>query len=195
MNTTFNLTMEQSQQLIIINECQQGNWSNFGQLYDYYIKRIYSFVYYKTSHKETAEDLVSQTFMKAVSRISQYYADKGTFSSWLYQIAENTVIDHYRKQKPAENIDDVWDLQANINIEEEVEHTRELEELKKYLDILTPEQRKIIVLRVWDELSYKEISEIVNKSEDNCKMIYSRALKSIKNKVPISVLLLLLLQI
>lgn len=54
----------------VISQCQQGQLDGFGQLYDLYIKKIYNFIYYKTHHQQTAEDLTSQTFLKALSKIN-----------------------------------------------------------------------------------------------------------------------------
>ena len=79
----------------ILREYQAGNLEHFGEIYDVYIKKIYNFIYYKTHHKETAEDLTSETFRKALSNIKSFDTHRA-FSSWLYRIAQNTVIDHYR---------------------------------------------------------------------------------------------------
>ena len=91
----------------VIKKCQAGELKQFGQLYDSYIKKIYNFVYYKTWHRQTAEDLTSQTFFKALTKIKQFDEIKGSFSSWLYKIARNTVIDYYRQNKADLNIDDI----------------------------------------------------------------------------------------
>src|SRR6056297_2278284 len=82
-----------------INNCQQGQLDSFNWLYERYIKKIYNFIYYKTMHQETAEDLTSQTFIKALNKINSFDSEQGTFQAWLYKIARNTVIDHYRTQK------------------------------------------------------------------------------------------------
>ncbi|MEK9181005.1 MAG: sigma factor [Patescibacteria group bacterium] len=80
--------MENSESELII-ACQKGELENFGQLYDQYIDKIYRFIYYRTRHKETAEDLTAQTFQKALEGVCGYNAGRGRFSSWLYQIARN----------------------------------------------------------------------------------------------------------
>ena len=68
-----------------IERCQRGDLAGFAVLYDSYVKKIYNFVYYKTMHRETAQDLTSQTFLKAVKNIGSFNAAKGSFSSWLYR--------------------------------------------------------------------------------------------------------------
>ena len=177
----------------IIKECQNGNLEKFGLLYDAYINKIYRFIYYKTHHKETAEDLTSRTFMKALEKIKTFDADKGAFSTWLYQIARNNVIDFYRTKKSDIDINDVWDLSSSDNIERDAEMRQKIEKLESYLAKLPNEQREIIVLRVWEGLSHREISEIMGKSEAGCKMMYVRALKELRSRMPLELLICFLL--
>lgn len=96
--------------LIQLKKCQKGELEAFGFLYDNYIKKIYDFIYYKTHHQETAEDLTNATFMKALENIRKFNLQEAYFPAWLYKIARNTVIDHYRTQKNHNNIDDAWDI-------------------------------------------------------------------------------------
>jgi RNA polymerase sigma-70 factor (ECF subfamily) len=173
--------------------CQKGNNDQFAFLYDKYIKKIYDFVYYKTSHKETAEDIVSQVFFKAIERINTFKVNKGTFQAWLYQIARNSVIDFYRTKKEVANIDDYWSLSDNTDIERDTEARIRLEEVDAYLKKLKPLQREIIIMRVWQGLGYAEISEIIGKSEASCKMLFSRTIKRLRKEMPMEMLIMLLL--
>ncbi|PIS04613.1 MAG: hypothetical protein COT81_05610 [Candidatus Buchananbacteria bacterium CG10_big_fil_rev_8_21_14_0_10_42_9] len=184
----------ETSELQAIQECQQGKLDSFGALYDLYIKKIYNFIYYKTLHKETAEDLTSKTFIKALDKIGTFKIDQGTFSAWIYQIARNNVIDYYRSQKQEIDIEDVWDLSAKP-FKAEVEAKMELEKVQKYIQGIPSEQREIIILRVWEGLSYKEIADIVGKNENNCKVIYSRAMSKLRQQMPLSLLLIFLLNV
>jgi len=165
---------------------QKGETDNFGMLYDAYAGKIYSFIYFKTQHKETAEDLTSRTFMKALDNMESFDFNRGSFSSWLYGIARNNVIDFYRTKKNEYNISDIWDLSSGDDVERDIEARQKLEKIEKYLKKLKSEHREIIILRVWDEMSYKEISEILGKSEASCKMMFSRCIKELKKEMPIS---------
>jgi RNA polymerase sigma-70 factor, ECF subfamily len=169
------------------------NRDNFGQLYDEYVRKIFNFIYYKTHHKETAEDLTSDTFTKAYRKLENFDQNKGKFSTWLYQIARNTVIDFYRVKKIHVNIDDVWDLSEDIDIQRDFDTSQKLKEVKKYLKTLDACQREIVLLRVWDGLSYREISEIVGKDEVNCRVIFSRTLHTLKKEMPAAILAAMLL--
>jgi RNA polymerase sigma-70 factor (ECF subfamily) len=177
----------------LIDKCQNGNLRYFSEIYDLYIKKIYEFIYFKTHHKQIAEDLTSQTFLKSLENINKYDFKKGKFSSWLYAVARNTVIDHYRTQKHDLNIEDAWDLSSDDDIVSDAENKEKIKKLKTHLKKLTGDQRDVIILRVWDNMSYKEISEIIGKSEANCKMIFSRATEKIRKEQIFAVLLCLLL--
>lgn len=179
----------------IINKCQAGDTEAFGRLYDKYIKKIYDFVYYKTHHPETAEDLVSQVFMKALRKITDFKINQGTFQAWIYRIARNTVIDHYRTSKIADNIEDIWDLAGNDDTERDIDTRNKLKEVEAYLTKLKPEQRDIIIMRVWQGMSYQEIALVLAKTEAGCKMVYSRAIRRLRDEVPLAALLYLALYI
>ncbi len=180
--------MEINEKELVAN-CQKGKVEDFSILYYQYVEKIYKFIYYKVQHRETAEDLTSQTFIKALEKINSFSNEKSSFSTWVYAIARNSVIDHYRTKKNNFNIDDVWDLEDNTDIERDADIKGKLEKVEKYLKELKPEQREIIMLRVWEGMSYREIAEITGKSEGNCKMIFFRTVKELKEKMPLELLL------
>lgn len=184
--------LENEKELVI--KSRDGDSQAFGVLYDHYIRRIYNFVFYKTYHKETAEDLTSQTFFKALNNIKSVDPDK-SFSSWLYKIAQNTVIDHYRRDRNHSDIDDIWDISDETDIVGDLDTDRNFKNAQKYLKKLPQIERDIIMMRVWQEMPYKEIAEVVGKSEANCKMIYSRAIKKLRDVVPLAVFILFMLKI
>lgn len=179
----------------IIKKCQLGDLKDFSLLYGTYVKKIYDFIYYRTNHKETAEDLTSRAFMKALEKIGSFDSEKGSFSSWIYRIARNSVIDHYRTKKIDADIADLWDLDSGDDIERDFDTKEKLKKVDEYLKTLKSEQREILIMRVWQEMSYKEIAEILGKSEASCKMSFSRAVTKLKKEMPLSLLLLLLIKL
>lgn len=169
--------MEDKQQFILI--------------YDEYSEKIFRYIHYKTCNRETAEDITSLTFLKAMEKWCQFDQSKGTVSSWLYGIARNLVTDHYRMRGKwgfVGDISDVWGLASNDDILKELMESETRTELRKALGILNAKQREVIMLRLWDDLPYKEIAPILGKSEDNCKMLFSRALKKLKTRLGAAVL-------
>lgn len=174
----------------LIQQAQSGNSQALGMLYDASIKDVYRFIYYKTFHKETAEDLTSKTFLKAFKALSRYNLKKAAFSTWIYTIAHNVVKDHYRQDKETQDIDSIWGLASDEEIEVDVDNQLQLEEILQLLKDLKPQQRELIIMRIWQQLSYKEIAEITGLSEAACKMHYARGIKSLKGSLLLFFILL-----
>lgn len=179
----------------ILAECQAGDVTRFGVLYDSYFERIYSFIYYRVQHKQISEDIASKTFMKALDKIRTFDPKRGTFSSWIYRIARNTVRDHYRTLHGTVDIEAAWDISSGEKVEIDVERRMQLEQVRKYLKALTPEQRAIVTMRIWDGLSFAEIAEVLGKTESGCKMSYSRTMRKLRESLPEAVLVSLLLSL
>jgi RNA polymerase sigma-70 factor (ECF subfamily) len=170
-----------------------GDRKAFAKLYDRFVTPIYRFVYFRVYNKCLAEDLTSQTFLKAVENIAGYDRNKGKFSSWLYRIARNLVIDYYRSRKKTVELDETWEIPSDIDIEDDL-HKKDLaERLKELMDILSGEQREIVVLRLWQELPYSEIALIMGKSEAGCKMMFSRAIVKLRDEADFLALVILFL--
>jgi len=184
--------MEQTDAQLVLS-CQRGALDDFALLYDRYIKDIYRFVYFKTHHKETAEDLTSQSFIKALEHISSFNGEMGSFKSWLYRIARNTVIDHYRARKATVDIEDAWDVASDDDVERDAIAREQLGKVKQYLKDLDAEQRDIVVMRLWEDMPYKEIAMVLGKSEASCKMSFSRTMAKVRKEVLIALLLLLII--
>jgi RNA polymerase sigma-70 factor, ECF subfamily len=170
--------MDQQERDIIVS-CQAGNTEHFGELYDRYIKKIYSFIYYKTLHKQTAQDLTSDVFFKALKNIRSVNPDR-KFSTWLYTIARNTVIDHYRTFRRTGNIEDVWDLKDDTDFTQGLDDAITFDTLKNHLANLSPTQRDIIIMRIWEDMNYEDIAAVIGKSEGNCKVIFSRSIAQLR---------------
>lgn len=164
----------------LVEAVQAGQVREFGELYDRWAQPIYQFLYFKTWHRETAEDLAAQVFLKAFEAIRQFDADKGQFKSWLYRIAHNSVIDYYRTKKVASTIEDAWDLAGDTDIARDTEMVFELERVQAELAKLLPAERQIVIYRVWQGLSHAEIGELLGKSEDAAKVAFSRAIRKLK---------------
>jgi len=165
-----------------VTKCQAGDTVAFGVLYDYYIDKIYRFVYYKTFVKEVAEDITSDVFHKALVKINSFDSSKGVFSAWLYRIARNAVIDYYRSQKFDVPLEDVFEVGAEDRTPESIDALSGLAKVTEYLETLNAKQREIITLRVWEEMSYQEIAAVVGGTEDSVKMAFSRGIRDLREK-------------
>ncbi len=177
----------------LIRSCQAGNLADFDPLYTHYMKPIYGFIYRRTLDRQTAEDITSITFIKALEKIGSYRGDRGVFAAWLYSIARNAITDHFRTAHPHTDIEDAWDLSSDEDVAGKVRDRMSHAELRKALQKLKPAQREIVILRLWDGLSYKEIAQVTGKTEGNCKVIFSRTLDTLRAELPLLVFLALLL--
>jgi RNA polymerase sigma-70 factor (ECF subfamily) len=180
----------------LIEKARQGDREAFGELYDFYVRRIYDFVYYRVGSKEMTEDLTSDIFFKAMAKINSFNPEQknSSFGAWLYRIARNCVIDHYRSHRSTVSFeDDENDLSDNGLLVEDLKQRDDRRVILKYLDILKPEQKELLLLRIWDERSYKEIALITGKSEASLKMAFGRTIKILRQKMPADLLLLCLI--
>lgn len=162
----------------ILRAVRAGERERFAELYDSYADRIYAFVYARVTHRETAEDLTSTVFMKALDRLVSFKG--GSFSAWIYRIARNTVIDHYRTNKPTADLDAIAEPPASTNLEAETHNRDLLARVEARLKLLKPEHQEIVKLRVWDDLPYATIASIVGKSEAAVKMTFARAVAGLQ---------------
>ena len=178
----------------------KGDRRAFAKLYDRYAGRIYAYHYYRSFSRETAEDLTSQTFLKALEGLGEYDGAKGSFSAWLYGIARNCLIDCVRARARSVSLDanpallDAWDLHEDDDFTHDVAERDRWERLKPYFRALPPAAREIIVLRLWDGLSHAEIARLTNRTEASAKMAYSRALAALRTAMPLALFIAVLIQ-
>lgn len=172
-----------------------GDQAAFGVLYDRYLDKIYRFIFYKTFDTPTAEDLTSSTFFKALNKIGTLDLTRGTFSAWIYSIARNTVIDHYRsRHMAAATGEDVFDLSEENRTEETLDAKESLATVHEYLKTLSPLQREIVTLRLWEERSYADIAVIVGGTESSVKMAFSRTIRKLREDLgPLALIALVIL--
>lgn len=182
------------EELTLIEKCKDWQLENFSILYDKYFQKIYNFIYLKVYSREEAEDLTSETFFKALDKIHTFKSDSSaSFQAWIYRIAHNKVVDHYRTKKESTSIEEVIDFKASWeNIPDELFNKMKLEEVVKFMDWLKKEHKDVVVMRIWDNLSYKEIAEVTGLSESNCKKIVSRNLAKINESIVFTLLLLII---
>lgn len=176
----------------LARKSQEGDRGAFAKLYDRYSAKIYAYHYYRTFSRESAEDLCSQTFLKALEGLGGYQSGKGRFIAWLYGIARNCLVDCVRERARTVSLDahevlaDGWSLDERDGFEHDVAERDRWERLKPHLASLDSGARELLILRVWDGLSHAQIAAITGRTEAACKMGYSRALESLRKAMPLS---------
>jgi RNA polymerase sigma-70 factor, ECF subfamily len=166
----------------LIKEAVRGNSSAFGALYDHYQPMIYRFAAVKVSRREEAEDITHQVFLSAWLNIKSYQHRGYPFSSWLYQIARNQIVDHYRAKREETSIDaidpEIFAVPASAHFD--LPMKLEMESVRRGMSKLKADYQDIIILRFIEELSLKETATAMQKTEGAVKLMQHRAIKELK---------------
>lgn len=149
------------------------------QLYRDYHDRIYSYVFHRVNSREDAEDLVSEIFIKVIDKLDTFDESKSGYSTWIYQIAKNQIVDFYRGRKIQEELPE--ELLDDSSLEEGYLNEETLSELATALESLPKAMRDIIIYRYYYEKSLQEISEIMSLSYGAVKLRHRDALARLKD--------------
>lgn len=150
----------------------------FNALYTAYLDEIYRFVFYKTSQKEVAEDITGQVFMQALERLHQFHYQPGArFSSWLYRIAHNQIVDYYRQRHDTVELEQAEPLASQETTTQTVDTHLQQDRVHLILNQLPAGDQTILQLRLWEDKSYHEIAQILQSNNIAVRARYSRALK------------------
>jgi RNA polymerase sigma-70 factor (ECF subfamily) len=167
-------------------EAAKADPNAFGELYERYVDRIYSYIYYRVGNHHDAEDLASRTFYRALSHLHAY-EDKGVpFSAWLYRIAHNLVANWHRdrKRRPTVALDELI-IRSQVGEHPEAmavleDNTRFLQEAIRELD---PPRQELLVLKFTEGLSNAEIGAVMGRSEGAIKSLYHRTLLALRKNM------------
>jgi RNA polymerase sigma-70 factor, ECF subfamily len=164
----------------LVQLARSGDADAFARLYDAYVDRVYRYVYFRVTDDETAEDLTSQVFLKAWENLGRYRPG-GPFLAWLYTIAHNAVIDHYRTRKSAVPLEEVASLVVEKDdLEDRVEFQFDLEAIRGGLQQLTADQQQVLLLRFIAQMSTEEVARAMGKREGAIRALQMRALHTLK---------------
>lgn len=156
----------------------------FGELYERYVDQIYSYVYNRVGDRTVAEDIVAETFHRALEHIRQFEWRGVAFSAWLYRIASNAIAARYRRE-PATAGDEDLDtmLEPEPGPELALTESEWKAELLAAVRALPPEQQQVVLLRFGQELRNKEIARIMERSEGAVKALLHRALMALQRRL------------
>ena len=162
----------------LVRRAVRGDAEAFGDLYVRYLDDIYRYIFYKVRDEKSAEDLTERVFIKAWEAIEGYEHRGYPFSSWLYRIAHNVVVDHYRNTREEEPLEAVAFTLADQSPgpEQTVIERREVSRLLEALAELSEDKQRLIILRFVEGLSHAQVAQILGKSEGACRVMQHRAL-------------------
>lgn len=151
----------------------KGENQAFDTLLNRYQNRLYSYIFFIVKNTELAEDIFQETFVKAIMTIKQgRYTENGKFPAWLTRIAHNLIIDNYRQEK-IENVVSCDEEDTNLlnnmkfsegNIEMEMINDQIQADVRQLVKLLPDNQREVVYMRFYQDLSFKEIAEITGVS-------------------------------
>ena len=161
-------------------ENSQDKQNRLIEVYEEFFPKIYNYIYYQINNNAICDDLVSSVFMKVVENIDKFDEQKASFSTWIYTIARNTVIDYYRKAKIESDIDDYVDsVKYSLSFEDAYrEYTEDCQgSTEALMAILNEKERPVIYLRYFEGLSFTEIGSRLGKNSSTVRTLHERALK------------------
>jgi len=157
----------------LLSDFVTGNNSALEVLYKRYERKVYTYILLMVRKPQLAEDILQETFIKAIKSVKEgKYSETNRFGSWLMRIAHNLVIDQFRQNKQyrvVSNNDFPMDIFstprfAEATVEQRLVYERVLYEVRALIDFLPDDQREVVMLRFYGDLSFKEIAEITNVS-------------------------------
>jgi RNA polymerase sigma-70 factor (ECF subfamily) len=169
----------------LVLQAQDGDAEAFGRIYDGYVERIYRFVFFRVDDQQTAEDITSQVFLKAWSNLDRFEFTRTPYIAWLYTIAHNTVIDHYRTRKITTALEDVQLSQPDDAevVENQIDLTVEMKTIKVAMQNLTDDQQQVLHLRFIEGMSNTEIAQQLGKREGAIRALQMRGLQALAKQL------------
>lgn len=154
---------------------RKGDERAFQTLLDRHKGKIYSYIYSMVGRADVSNDIFQETFTKVITKLDETYNEQGKWIAWVMRIAHNATIDYIRKRKRfvdvnannTENDNDFYDRLPDeklIDAETRLEMDEAKESLMKHISELPEEQRQVVMLRHYYEMSFKEIAEVTNVS-------------------------------
>ena len=145
----------------------------FEDIYAKYYRKIYLFLLKLSANQSLAEELTQETLYKAFLHIDQYEG-RSSIYSWLCQIAKNNWLAEMKKQKPLVEMEDTWERDSGIDLEEDILNKQMRYLMKQEISYLPEPYVTVCMLRIYADLPYAEIAAIFQKSESWAKVTYFR---------------------
>ena len=170
----------------LAKQMNTGDDRAFEELYERYFQKLYAFVLRRVGHAPTAEDLLSDIFLKVFAH-RKTFIWKTSFSAWIYRIATNRITDYYRTKKTAEPFNPEQDDHQPIShasAPHEIDNTLSGQALERVLEQLPARDRLIVTLKFYNEYSHEEIAQTLNLKVNHVGVLIHRALKKCQTLLP-----------
>lgn len=191
------VSMESPQDQVhdLVRQAQAGDREAFGQLYDLYVDDVYRSLRYRVRSRETAEDITSETFLKALKSINSFTWQGYQFKTWLLKIAHNLLADHYKSARYRLESAVGSTLEAEVFytiVDPDTAETVEALEMDKIIRAeiraalakLKPDHQEVITLRFINQLSLEETAEVMDRRIGAIKELQRRAVRALARLLP-----------
>jgi RNA polymerase sigma-70 factor (ECF subfamily) len=174
----------QEQERRLVERAQGGDSEALEQLYLLHFDRIYSYLHMSVGNRHDAEDLTTQTFLKMLEAIPRFRWRSAPFSAWLFRIAHNLAMDHFRSHRR-------WQPEADVPEPHEDEPSAEAaamqsigrQSMLELIDDLSPEQKQVLTLKFVFSFANADVATILDKTEGAVKSLQHRALASLQKQL------------
>ena len=152
---------------VLVSNYIKGDESSLSMLIKRHKQRIYSFIYSKVLDRDITEDVFQDTFIKVINTLKRgAYNEEGKFLPWVMRIAHNLVIDHFRKNNRMPKFDNSGEFSifsvlsdGDLNAEKKIIKSQVEEDVRRLIEELPEDQKRVLVMRMYNDMSFKQISE------------------------------------
>lgn len=160
------------------DRASKGDALALGQIYDAYAARIFRYMYRRLGDRQLAEDLTGDVFVRLVETSGTPRFCQGSLAPWLYRLAHNRLVDHFRRHREVPLPDDL-----DIADESESDDVLSAREVRRALRDLTTDQQQVIVLKFFEGLSNAEVAAALDKPEGAVKSLQHRGLDALRRRM------------
>lgn len=157
----------------------------FGELYKLYVEQVFRYLFSRIGNVHEAEDVTAQTFLAAFESFDKFRQD-GHFASWLFGIARNKAMDHFRRRDRSSHIEVSSEIPVEDNTLASMIKTEQAEVLSKIIQTLPEEDRELLRLRFLADMSYPEIARFLHRNQDAVKKTTYRLLARLQSQLEVS---------
>jgi RNA polymerase sigma-70 factor, ECF subfamily len=169
----------------LVDRAQQGDRGALEELYLIHFDRIYGYLHVSVGNRHDAEDLTTQTFLKMLESIGKFRWQSAPFSAWLFRIAHNLAMDHFRANKRWQPEEDVPEPEPDESTSAEAGALESIgrKSMLELIDDLSPEQQQVLTLKFVFNFANAEAATILGKTEGAIKSLQHRALVSLQKQI------------
>ena len=169
----------------LVDRAQKGDRGALEELYLIHFDRIYSYLHVSVGNRHDAEDLTTQTFLKMLESIGRFRWQSAPFSAWLFRIAHNLAMDHFRARKRVQPEEEVPEPLGSEEPSAELEAMQSIgrQSMLELIDKLSPEQQQVLTLKFVFNFPNADVAKILDKTEGAIKSLQHRALASLQKQL------------